>query len=276
MEAPAPRVIEPPQGFALPSLRELWEERDLLYFLARREISGRYRQSVIGAFWAVLQPLLFAAVFSVFFGNLAHVPSEHGVAYVPFALSGMVLWLFFAGAMSSAAASTVANETLVSKVYFPRVIIPLASVFPPLIDFCVAFCVVVVTILAYGITPPIQIVLMPFVVVLTLTAATGAGLWFSALNVRYRDVKQLLPFIVLVGLFVSPITYPIHLVPHDVRAIYALNPMVGVLEAYRWMLFPGASWPGAIVLISIAVSMALLVSGALYFQRAESAFADVI
>jgi lipopolysaccharide transport system permease protein len=272
----APRVIEPPTGFSLPSVREIWEQRDLLYFLARREVSVRYKQSVIGVFWAVLQPLLLAIVFSVFFGHLAHVPSEPGVPYAPFAVSGMVLWLFFSGAMSGASESTVTNEKLITKVYFPRVIIVLAAVCPPLIDFCIAFCVVIATLLVYGIVPPVQIFLMPVLLLLALTTATGIGLWLSALNVRYRDVHHAIPFVVLVGLFISPITYPFHLVPHAVRAIYAINPLVGVLETYRWMLFPSAGWPGAIIVIPIAASVLLLVSGAAYFHRAQSSFADVI
>ena len=187
----------------------------------------------------------------------------------------MVLWLFFAGAMTGASESTVANEKLISKVYFPRVIIPLAAACPPLIDFCVAFGVVVVAIFAYGIVPPIQIFLMPLLLLLALTTAIGIGLWLSALNVRYRDVHHAIPFVILLGLFISPITYPFHLVPHAVRAIYAINPLVGVLETYRWMLFPSAGWPGAII-IPIAASILLLVTGAAYFHRAESTFADII
>jgi lipopolysaccharide transport system permease protein len=276
VDSAAPRVIEAPSGFSLPSLHELWDHRDLLYFLARREVSVRYKQSVIGVFWAILQPLLLAVVFSVFFGRLAKVPSEPGVPYAPFAVSGMVLWLFFAGAMTGAAESTVANEKLISKVYFPRVIIPLAAVCPPLIDFCMAFCVVVIAILVYGIVPPIQIFLMPVLLLLALTTATGLGLWLSALNVRYRDVHHAIPFVILVGLFVSPITYPFHLVPHALRPIYAINPLVGVLETYRWMLFPTAGWPGVIIVIPIVASVLLLVSGAAYFQRCESSFADII
>ena len=276
MSDAAPRVIEPASGFELPSMRELWAQRDVLYYLARRALSARYKQSVIGIFWAVLQPVLLAVVFSVFFGHLARVPSESGVPYPPFAVSGMVLWLFFAGAMSGASESTVANEMLISKVYFPRVIIPLAAVCPPLLDFCVAFFVVLAAVFVYGIVPPIQIFLMPLVVLMTLATATGIGLWLSALNVRYRDVHQAIPFLMLVGLFVSPITYPLKIVPHAVRAIYALNPVVGELETYRWMLFPHAVWPGAIIIVPIVASVLLLVSGAAYFQHAERTFADVI
>jgi lipopolysaccharide transport system permease protein len=276
VKAAAARVIGPPAGLALPSVRELWDRRDLIYFLARREVSVRYKQSAIGVFWAVLQPLLLAVVFSVFFGHLAHVPSQPGVPYPAFAVSGMVLWLFFATAMSTASESTVANEQLISKVYFPRIIIPLAAVCPALIDFCVAFVVVIITLFVYGIVPPVQIVLVPLLTLAALATATGIGLWLSALNVRYRDVHHAIPFVILVGLFISPITYPFHLVPADLRPIYALNPLVGVLEAYRWMLFPTAPWPGAIILIPIATSVLLLLTGSLYFQRVEHTFADVI
>jgi lipopolysaccharide transport system permease protein len=270
------RVIEPAKGFVLPSLRELWDQRELVYFLGRREVSARYKQSVIGIFWVVLQPLLLAVVFSVFFGHLARVPSESGVPYPAFAVSGMVLWLFFAGAVSKAAESVVANETLISKVYFPRILIPVAAVTPPLVDFCIAFVIVVLTVFVYGIVPPVQIFLIPLLVVLTLSVAVGIGLWLSALNVRYRDISAAIPFLILLGLFVSPITYPFHLVPHDVRVIYAINPLVAILETYRWMLFPSAGWPGAIVFIPIVESALLLLSGAAYFQRSETAFADII
>jgi lipopolysaccharide transport system permease protein len=270
------RVIEPPTRFSRPRLRELWEHRDLLYLLARREVSARYKQSAIGVAWAILQPLLLAVVFSVFFGHLAKVPSEHGVPYPAFAVSGMVLWLFFAGAMAAVTTSTVANRELISKVYFPRVIIPIAAIAQPLVDFAIAFVIVLLTLVVYGISPPIQILLIPFAVGLALTTALGIGLWLSALNVRYRDVHLAVPFVIMVGLFVSPITYPFHLVPAGLRPIYALNPLVGVLETYRWMLFPSAAWPGALVLIPIAISTLLLVSGAIYFQRTEHTFADVI
>ncbi len=270
------RVVEPLKGFSLPSVRELWGDRELVYFLARREVSSRYKQSVVGVFWAVLQPLLLALVFSVFFGALAKVPSAAGVPYAPFAVSGMVMWLFVSVSVTRAAESIVLNEKLISKVYFPRIIVPLAAVCPPLVDFCIALVVVLGAIFVYGMVPPIQILLVPLVGVVALATAIGIGLWLSALNVRYRDISQAIPFFVMVGLFVSPITYPLHLVPHEVRAIYAINPMVGILETYRWMLFPNAAWPGPLILIPIVESVVLVLTGAAYFQRSESAFADVI
>jgi len=270
------RVIEPPSRFSRPSVRDLWEHRDLLYMLSRREVSVRYKQSAVGVAWAVVQPLLLAVIFSVFFGHLAKIKSEKGVPYPAFAVSGMVLWLFFAGTMSSVTASTVANRELISKVYFPRVIIPLAAVAQPLADFAIAFVIVLLTLVVYGITPPIQILLIPLAVALALTTALGIGLWLSAINVRYRDVHLAVPFLIMVGLFVSPITYPFSLVPAGLHAVYALNPLVGVLETYRWMLFPSAPWPGTLVLIPIAISLLLVVTGAIYFQRTEHTFADVI
>jgi lipopolysaccharide transport system permease protein len=279
MEAPSTgpvRVIAPPSRFSRPSLAEVWDHRDLLYLLARREVSARYKQSAIGIAWAVVQPLLLAAVFSVFLGYLADIPSEAGVPYPAFAMSGMVLWLFFAGTMAAATASTIANRELIAKVYFPRVIIPLAAAAQPLIDFCIAFVVALVVLLVYGVTPSGRIVLLPFAVALALTTALGIGLWLSAINVRYRDVHLAIPFLIMVGLFISPITYPFDLVPESAQAIYSLNPLVGVLELYRWMLFPSADWPGAVVLIPITVSVVLVVTGALYFQRTEHTFADVI
>lgn len=273
---PPIRVIKPPTRFSRPDVHELWDHRDLLYLLARREVSVRYKQSAIGIAWAVVQPILLAVVFSVFFGHLAKVPSERGVPYPAFVLSGMVLWLFFAGAMTAVTTSTVANRELISKVYFPRVLIPLAAGAQPLVDFAIAFVIVLLALVVYGVTPPIQVLLIPLAVGLALTTALGIGLWLSAINVRYRDVHLAVPFLIMLGLFVSPISYPFHLVPAAVRPIYAINPMVGVLETYRWMLFPTASWPGTLVLIPIGVSILLVATGALYFQKTEHTFADII
>ena len=274
--SPPIRVIEPPSGFSMPSLRELWEHRDLMYILARREVASRYKQSAIGVFWAVLQPVLLALVFSLFFGKLAKIPSEAGVPYPAFAVSGLILWLFFSTAMQRVTASTVDNRALIEKVYFPRLIIPVVALAAPLVDFTVAFVVVLLTLVVYGITPPIEVFLIPFVVLLGLMTAFGIGLWLSAFNVRYRDVHMAVPFLIMVGLFISPITYPFHLVPANLRPIYAINPVVGVLEAYRWMLFPRATWPGALLLIPIAISAILVITGAVYFQRTEHTFADII
>lgn len=274
--AVSPRVIEPAGGERFPSLSEVWRHRDLVYYLSRREVAGRYKQSAVGVFWAVLQPVLLATVFSVFLGLLAKIPSQPGVPYPVFAVSGMVLWLFISGAIQTASGSTVASESLISKVYFPRVIIPLTGLFPALVDFLVAFVVVLATMLLYGVGFHVQIVLMPVIVLLAFANILGAVLWLSALNVRYRDVQQIVPFITLLGLFMSPITYPFSLVPEGLQPLYALNPVVGLLEAYRWALFGTSDFPVVVILIPVVAGVLLVVTGAAYFQRAERTFADVI
>ncbi len=272
----SPRVIEPASGDRFPSLSEIWRQRDLVYYLARREVAARYKQSAAGVFWAILQPLLLATVFSVFLGLLVKVPSQPGVPYPVFAVSGMVLWLFISGAVASASESTVANEALISKVYFPRAIIPFTYLFPALVDFIFAFIVVIGAMIIYGVAFHIQILLMPLIVLLAFAFALGSALWLSALNVRYRDVHQVVPFMVLLGLFISPITYAFDRVPANLQVFYALNPVVGILEAYRWVLFGTTDFPLVVVVIPVLATALLLVTGAAYFHRAERSFADVI
>jgi len=270
------RVVEPSSGLRFPDLREVWEHRDLIYLLVRRDTAVRYRQSAVGAAWAILQPLLLAIVFSVFLGLLAKVPSAEGIPYPVFAISGLVLWFFFAESLSQTSESTVSSETLITRVYFPRVIIPLAAVMPQLVDFALGLVVVIGAMLVYGADPSLRVLLLPVVVLVALTTALGIGLWLSALNVRYRDVRHVVPFVILVGLFITPITYPLSLVPSALQPLYAINPMVGVLEGYRWVLFAGFPFPGAILLIPLVASVLLLITGALFFARMEATFADVI
>jgi lipopolysaccharide transport system permease protein len=270
------RVVEPPSGLRFPDLRELWEHRDLIYLLVRRDLAVRYRQSAIGAAWAILQPVLLAVVFSVFLGLLAKVPSAEGIPYPVFAVSGMVMWLFFSEAMSRGSESTVASEALITRVYFPRVIIPLAAVMPQLVDFALGFVVVIGAMLIYGEDPSLRVLLLPGVVLVALTTALGIALWLSALHVRYRDIQHVVPFAILVGLFITPITYPFELVPSALQPLYAVNPLVGVLEGFRWVLFSGFAFPGAILLIPLVASVLLLITGALFFERMETTFADVI
>lgn len=274
------KVIEPPSGWKLPNLRrDIWDQRDLIYFLARRDIALRYRQSAIGAFWTVLQAVLLAAVFTVFFGNLLDLPSQEGIPYALFAVTGMLLWIFFTAALSQTSESTVMGSSVISKVHFPRIALPIAALMPSTVDFLVGFVVIVALTLAYGIVPGPQFLLFPVIVLLTMGLALGMGLWFSALNVRYRDIYILLPFITLVGLFISPILYPFDViaadVPAELRSIYQLNPMVGILEAYRWILLD-VPFPGDVVIVPFVADVLLLVSGALYFKRVEPQFADVI
>lgn len=278
MEASSQRittVIEPGRATSFPSFRELWGHRDLVYFLARRDLVVRYKQAVAGFFWAVLQPIFLATVFAVFLGILARVPSEEGIPYPLFAISGMVLWLAFSKGVETCASSTVQNEALISKIYFPRIIIPLTALAAPLVDSVIGFFVVIVAGLIYGFVPGVTVLAAPAVILLAMATALGFGLWFSALNVKYRDFGVVIPFAMLVGLFVTPIAYPFDLVPANLQPLYALNPMVGVLEAFRWSLL-GTEWPGTLILIPVVISIVTLITGARYFIRAERGFADVI
>jgi lipopolysaccharide transport system permease protein len=277
-EAPATAqvtVIEPPQGWSFPNLREIAAHRDLVYYLARRDVVVRYKQAAVGGFWVVIQPLLLAGVFSLFLGRYAGVPSDPGIPYPLFALTGMVIWLMFATMLDRISQSTISSESLISKIYFPRVVIPIAAVIPPLVDFALTFVVLLLVALAYGVAPGWQILAAPFVVGLAALTALGAGLWLSALNVKYRDVTLVVPFALLVGLFITPILYPFDVVPESVQPLFALNPMVGVIEGFRWSVL-GTDFPGALLLVPVLISVVLIVTGALYFQRAQKSFADVI
>jgi lipopolysaccharide transport system permease protein len=270
------RVVEPASGWRFPDLRELWERRDLFYLMVRRDVSVRYRQSAIGPLWALAQPLLFAVVFSVFFGHLAHVPSAPGIPFPILALSGMVMWLFITEAITIAANSTVSSSNLISRVYFPRIVIPLAAIVPPIIDFAIAFLVLIAAMVVYTTAPSPFIFLLPVVILLTLTVIVGAGLWLSALNVRYRDVQQVVQVSVLLGFFITPIIYPLTIIPAVAKPFYVLNPIVGLLEAYRWTLFSDYAFPGVLLLVPVIAGPLLVVTGLIYFERMETSFADEI
>jgi lipopolysaccharide transport system permease protein len=269
-------VIEPPTGASWPDWRELWARRELIYVLGRRDVAIRYKQSLIGALWAVVQPVLLAAVFTLFFGVLANIDTGTDVPYPVFAILGMVTWLFFASALTKIATSMVTSSTLVSKVYFPRLVIPIASTLASIIDFAIGFVVALVATLAYGVMPPIQVLLVPLLVPIVLLVVLSFGLWLAALHVKYRDVNNIVPFAVLVGLFVTPIIYPFSHVPEAYQPLYGLNPMVGVLELMRWMVLPGSAFPAWLVLVTLVESVVLLATGILYFDRAQRSFADLI
>lgn len=269
------RVMGPPSGWPLPDLRAIRDSVDLVYFLAKRDVTIRYRQTAAGALWAVLQPLILTAIFWVFLGRLAKVPSG-SVPYALFALTGMTMWLFIAAGVARCAESTVASATLISKVYFPRIAVPLSALAAPVVDFCVAFVVLVAALLVTGTGVGPQLLLAPAVFAVAAAITLGVGLWLSAIVVRYRDVSLLVPFLVMVLLWVTPILYPLSLVPAAYRGVYSLNPLVGVMETFRWTMLPGAPAPGAQLLVSAATGLVLLVTGLLYFTRAERRFADVI
>jgi lipopolysaccharide transport system permease protein len=267
-------VIQAERGFALPDLRELWAFRDLIVLLVRRDVAVRYRQSAIGALWAVIQPVALAGVFSLFLGQLARVPAAGDVPYPLFALAGMVMWIYIQQAFSRSSESTVAAGALISKVYFPRLAFPLVAVSAPAVDFAIACVVLVIAMLLYGQSPGLELLAVPAVFALAAATALGLGLWMSAVAVRYRDVQHVVPFISQVALFVTPVVYAFDLVPESVRPIYALNPLVGVMEAWRWSLFGEMSVTPALILIPVVVSVVLIVTGAFVFRRAERGFAD--
>lgn len=269
-------VIEPVKSFSWPDWRELWGHRELIYVLARRDVSVLYKQQLIGALWAVVQPLTLAAVFSLFFGLLADIDTGTSVPYPVFAILGMVTWLFFTGALSKAANSTVTNAPLISKVYFPRLVIPVAAVLAPTVDFVIGFPVALVVTLLYGIVPPIQVVLVPLIIPMVLAVALGLGLWLASIHVKYRDIGNVVTFGILVGLFITPIVYPFSNIPDAYQALYGLNPMVGVLELMRWMVLPDSDFPGMLLIVTVVESAVLIVTGVLYYGRAERSFADVI
>lgn len=267
-------ILEPTSGWAPVRPGEIWEYRDLFYFLVWRDIKVRYKQTVLGAAWAVLQPLLAMVAFSLFFGNLADVPSD-GVPYPVFAFAALVPWTFFATAVTLAGTSLVEQERIISKVYFPRVIVPAAAVLSGLVDLAIAFVLLLVMVVAYGITPSAAVLTLPLFAVLAALTAIAVGLWLSALNVLFRDVRYTIPFLVQLWLFVSPVAYPSSLVPGPWDAIYGVNPMAGVIDGFRWSLLGGEA-PGPTLAVSVAAVCVLLVSGLLFFRRMERSFADVV
>ena len=268
-------VIEPPRGWKHLGLDELWHHRDLLYFLAWRDIKVRYSQASMGIAWALLQPLLMMAIFTVFLGRLAKVPSD-GIPYPVFAFSGLVSWTYFANAVSTATESLVASSNLVSKVYFPRLLVPLAALLSWLPDLAIASLLLVALMLIYGIVPAATIALLPVFALFAVLAAASVSTWLSALNVSYRDVRYAVPFVVQLWLFATPVVYPASLVPERWRPLFGLNPMAGVVEGFRWALFRAEPPMWGLMGISLAVTLALFVGGLYWFRRVEHRFADVI
>ena len=268
-------VIEPSRGWVAIRLDELWEYRELLYFLVWRDIKVRYKQTVLGAVWAIIQPFFTMVVFSLFFGRLAKVPSD-GIPYPIFSYAGLLPWTFFANSLAMSSSSVVGSALLISKVYFPRLVVPLSSVLAGLLDLAIAFVLLVAMMLYYGMAPTAAIVWLPAFVLLALVTALGVGLWLSALNVQYRDIRYAVPFLTQFWMFASPVAYPSSLLPEPWRTLYGLNPMVGVLDGFRWALLDTSSAPGPMLAVSVVVAIAVFISGAFYFRRMEAAFADVV
>ncbi|HEX9942037.1 MAG TPA: ABC transporter permease [Thermoanaerobaculia bacterium] len=275
MPHPPVTIVRPSRGWASIGLRELWEYRELLYFLVWRDVKVRYKQTALGAAWAILQPVATMVVFSLFFGRLAGVPSD-GVPYPVFSLAGLVPWTFFATGLVQSANSLVGSQNLITKVYFPRLAIPVATVLAGAMDFALAFLVLLGVMLGYGIVPSARIVWLAPLLLLSFITALGVGLWLSALNVRYRDVRYVLPFLVQLWLLATPIAYPSSLLAEPWRTLYGINPMAGVVEGFRWALLGTGPSPGPLLAASAAAALALLASGLVYFRRMERTFADVV
>lgn len=267
--------LEPSKGWVSIKFRELWEYRELLYFLIWRDIKVRYKQTALGAAWAIIQPFFTMLVFSLFFGRLAKVPSD-GIPYPVFSYSALVPWTFFSQGLIQSSDSLVGQSNLIKKVYFPRLCIPIGTVLAGVVDFCLAFAVLLVMMLYYRVIPTFNMLWLPLLLLLAITTSLGVGLWLSALNVKYRDVKYVVPFIAQFWMFATPIAYPSSLLSEPWRTIYGLNPMAGVIEGFRWALLGTNTRPGPIVLVSAAVSLLILVGGALYFRRMEKTFADIV
>jgi lipopolysaccharide transport system permease protein len=272
----APMVsIRPSKGWISLNLPDLWEYRELLYFLTWRDIKVRYKQTVLGAAWAILQPFFTMVVFSLFFGKLAKVPSD-GIPYPIFSYAALVPWQFFATGLTNSTNSLVGSANLIKKVYFPRLVVPISAVLSGVVDFALAFVVLLGMMLYYGIVPTAAVIWLPLLLVLALVTSLGVGLWFTAMNVQFRDVRYAVPFLVNAWMFATPIAYPSSLLDEPWRTLYGINPMVGVVEGFRWALLGTETAPGPIVLVSALVSVALLIGGAFYFRRMEKTFADVM
>jgi lipopolysaccharide transport system permease protein len=268
-------TIRPASGWSPLGLRELWEYRELLYFLTWRDIKVRYKQTALGVAWAVIQPLFMMLVFSLFFGRLAKVPSDN-IPYPVFAFCALLPWQLFAHALAESSNSLVANERLITKVYFPRLVVPLSAVLAGLMDFAISFLVLIAMMFFYGITPQLSILTLPLFILLAILTALGVGLWLSALNVQYRDVRYTLTFLTQFWLFATPVAYPSSLIPEKWRALYGLNPMAGVVEGFRWALLGRTEPPSLMLIVSSAVTLLVLFGGLYYFKRMEESFADIV
>ena len=268
-------IIEPRKSLFDLDLKSIWEYRELLYFLGWRDLKVRYRQTIIGVGWVVLQPLLTTFLFTAIFGNLAKIPSD-GVPYPVFTYAALLPWNLFASSLARGGTSVVVNSQLVSKIYFPRLILPLSGILSPLVDFAVSFVVFLAMMLWYGIVPGPAVLALPLFLLLLVLTALAVGLWLSALNVRYRDVGHTIPFLVQFWMFASPVAYPVSLVPEKWRLLYGLNPMAGVIEGFRWALLGKETPDFGVVAISAVMVLALLIPGIIYFKYTERTFADLV
>jgi lipopolysaccharide transport system permease protein len=263
------------RGWAWPKFRELWEYRELLYFFAWRDIKVRYKQTVLGASWAILQPFFIMVIFSLFFGRLAKVPSD-GLPYPIFSYAALVPWSFFSNALTQGSNSLVVSANMVKKIYFPRLALPIGTVLAGGLDLALAFVVLLGMMLYYGFVPTVNVVWLPLFILLALVTSLGVSLWLAAMNVQFRDVRHTIPFLTQAWLFITPIAYSSTLLEEPWRTLYGLNPMAGVVTGFRWALLGTETAPGPMTAVSGVVALVLFISGAFYFRRMEQDFADVL
>ncbi|OGO42536.1 MAG: phosphate ABC transporter permease [Chloroflexi bacterium RBG_16_58_14] len=276
-------VLRPSRGWSALNLIDLWRYRELIYFLIWRDVKVRYKQTALGASWAIIQPFVTMVVFTILFGNLAKMPSD-GIPYPLFSYTGLLPWGLFTKALSDAGRSMITNRSMITKVYFPRLAIPIASVLSGLVDFALAFVVLIGMILFYNNNPNLEyqvvltpaILTLPLFLLLALITSLGVGLWLSALNVQYRDINYIIPFLTQFWLFITPIAYPASMIPEKWQLLYALNPMAGVVEGFRWALLGVDTAPGPMIAVSASIAVTLMISGLYYFRRMERTFADEI
>lgn len=267
--------IQPSKGWVSLKLRELWEYRELLYFLSWRDVKVRYKQTVLGVAWAIIQPFFSMVIFSIIFGNFAGIPSDD-IPYPIFSYTALVPWFFFANGLTKSTESLVSGGGMLKKIYFPRMAMPVAAVLSGLIDFVLAFIILLGMMVYFDTYPTLNIIWLPLLLLLGLTTSLGVGMWLTAMNVQFRDIRYVTPFLVQTWMYATPIVYPSSIFDEPWRTLYAINPMVGVIEGFRWSLLGVETQPGPIIIVSALVSILILISGAFYFRRMEKNFADVV
>lgn len=273
--APLPvLIIRPPRKWVPVDLHELWNYRELLTSFTMRDIKIRYKQTALGFLWAIIQPLFMMVIFTIIFGGFAKIPSD-GIPYPLFSFAALLPWMLFSEGLARSTMSMVANANIMTKVYFPRLIMPISGILSPLVDFAVSISILVLMMAYYGFVPTINVVFLPLFILLALATSLGIGLWLSALNVKYRDFQYTVPFIIQLWMYASPVVYPASMIPEAIRPLYGLNPMAGVIEGFRWVLL-GTEIPGTMIFVSVGVVGVLLVSGMFYFRRMEQYYADIV
>jgi len=268
-------IREPSTGWTKLNLLEVWEYRELLFILAWRDMSIRYKQTLLGGLWAIIQPFVTMIIFSIVFGKLARIPSDD-IPYPIFSYTALVPWAFFVNALNKSSLSLFSNSNLINKVYFPRLVLPVSAVIVGTMDFIVAFIMLLMMMLLYGILPTMAVFFLPFFILLTLITSLGVGIWIATLNIKFYDLQNALPFIIQAWMFATPIAYPSSLLEEPWRSIYGLNPMSGVVEGFRWALLGTETFPGGILIVSSITACIILVAGMFYFKRVEPTFADFL